>query len=223
MKSKSMLPAAVLLAVFVFSPLADKAGVVAGQTAAPAGPGSYRVLPDGGYAVETNIAELWPGVWTEGTNGLRTQLYCSETNSANPRVSVMVGSVVSNSWPSSYIGPPSGTFAKCALLNSKGVPMPCVKGQGMEGRLLPRIPVGSLPKWPDGGLRNRLGFLTNSPPDTIREFKLLDVFRVEKEDDYTLTICPAIYRFETNGRFVDRLDLPCASLRVRLCPLAAPK
>jgi hypothetical protein len=127
--------------------------------------------------------------------------------------------VVSNSWPNSYIGPPDGKLAKCELRDSKGTLAPWAKGIPLDAQLQSRIAVDALPRWhPGGGLRNRLGFLTNSPPAIIAEFKLRDVFRIEKEDDYGLTICPSIYKFETNGQYVVRLDLPCVSMRLHVKP-----
>ena len=90
------------------------------QNSLPPGPGSNRILPDGSCIAETNIAELWPGVCAEATNGLRVQLYWCCTNEPQPWVDVSVGSLVSNSWGNGYIAPPDETFLRCELRDSTG-------------------------------------------------------------------------------------------------------
>ena len=90
----------------------------------------------------------------------------------------------------------------------------------MEGQLPPRISAKDLPRWPygDHGLRNLIGFLTNSPPALLCEMKLKDVYELPKAGEYSLTVCAAVYRFEANGNYLYRVDLPPISARIHLAP-----
>jgi hypothetical protein len=180
---------------------------------------SYTVGTNGQFYVSTNIDEVWPGVWKETTNGLRIQLYCWATNTAQPWVSISVGSVVFNSG-ASFVGPPSGKFAKFELRDADGVIVPPKRGVVMEGELLRRISIKELPRWPygDHGLRNHLVWVTNGAPAQLQELKITDVCRVQKEGDYSLTVCAVVYKFGGNWDYLDRLDLPPVTTRIHLTP-----
>ena len=181
---------------------------------------SYTVAPDGSYYVSTNIDEMWPGVWKVSTNGLRVQLDCFPTADTREEwVIVSVGSVIFNSG-GSFFGPPDGTFAKFELRESNGIIVPPKTGVVLEGRSPSRISANDLPRWPygDRGLKNHLGFLTNGAPAQVRELKITDAYRVEKEGDYSLTVCAVIYQFEPKRDYLDRVDLPCVTTTIHLVP-----
>jgi len=184
----------------------------------PESPGSYRIGTNGEFYSETNIGELWPGTWKEGINGLRVQLYLWDTNLPKPKASVAVGSVITNSGGGNY-DPPDGKFEKFELRDSNGIIVPLIKGASMDGQHPARISVDMMPRWhSNGGFRNLVGFLSNGPPAILKVFSIADIYRIEKEGDYKLTVCPLVYKFETNGRYLDRLDLPCVSATIHLAP-----
>ena len=130
---------------------------------------------------------------------------------------VGVGSVVYNCL-GGYVGSPNGKFEKFELLNSNGVVVPFVKGMALEGQLPSRISIKEFPRWHDGGLKNVIGFFTNGVPDILSDVKLNELYRIPRVGDYTLTVCPAIYKFETNMDYLDRVDLPCVTTKVHLVP-----
>jgi hypothetical protein len=177
-------------------------------------PGVYTEGSDGHLYAATNVntTALWPGVWKEDTNGLRVQLYI-ETK----WVQVGVGSIVHNSL-GEYIGPPSEKCAHFELRDSNGVVVPFVKGMSLEGQFASRLSLNDFPRWPNGGLKVHIGFFTNGGPFTLMDVNLENRYLISKPDDYTLTICPVIYKFETNGEYLDRVDLPCVTTQVHLTP-----
>jgi hypothetical protein len=79
-----------------------------------------------------------------------------------------------------------------------------------------RLQLRDMPRHHDGGLKSAIGFFTNGGPWTLGDVNLGSLYRISKEGDYTLTVCPAVYRFETNGEYLDRVDLPCVSLHSAL-------
>jgi hypothetical protein len=185
----------------------DKAGRVV--------PGVYTIASDGKYSPMTNTSEMWPGVWKESTNGLRVQLYLQDTNTPNPVLSIGVGSVITNANPG-LVWHPEGKYAAFELRDSRGVLISPIKGISKQGACDFRISAKILPTWPDGGLRNIIGFSTNTPPAILEKCRLKDLYRIKKEDNYTLTVCPVIYKFETNGLYLDRIDLPSISVTLHL-------
>ena len=109
------------------------AGYWVGTNLYPLLPGtSYTVGTNGQMYVATNIAEMWPGVWKETTNGWRVQLYCWGTNTPEPWVSVAVGSVRFNSG-GGLVGPPSGKFARFELRDADGVIVTAKERDGNGG------------------------------------------------------------------------------------------
>jgi len=67
-------------------------------------------------------------------------------------------------------------------------------------------------------LKSHIGFFTNGGPYTIAAIKMDDIYRIKKEGDYTLQVCPSIYQFGTNAGYLDRVDLPCVTTKIHLAP-----
>lgn len=179
--------------------------------------GVYRMNSNGVSILDTNVNAMWTGVCVTGTNGIRTQIYCSISNTLNPGVSIAFGSVLKESGP--YYNTPNGKFAKCELRDSSGNLIPPKKGKSMEAKFEPRISVKSLPRRPTGVLKDIVGFRTNNGPRILGWFKIREVYEIKREDDYTLTICPVVYEMQTNYHFLDRVDLACVSTNIHLKPL----
>ncbi len=73
-----------------------------------------------------------------------------------------------------------------------------------------------------GFLEISTGFVSNGPPCHIGFIRFNDIFSIEKEGDYTLTVQPALYRMHNDGEtfqgYLDRVDLPCVTTKVHLKP-----
>ncbi len=88
----------------------------------------------------------------------------------------------------------------------------------MEAVFPVKIRAKSLPRWPDGGLKNNISFLTNGGPYPLTNINLNNVYIVTTEGDYKLTVCPTIYKFESNRQYLDRIELPSVTSQVHLFP-----
>ena len=53
-------------------------------------------------------------------------------------------------------------------------------------------------------------------PGQFRDFFIDDVYRIEHEGAYTLTVCVAIYEFAPDRQSVSRIDLPCVKAKLHL-------
>jgi hypothetical protein len=42
------------------------------------------------------------------------------------------------------------------------------------------------------------------------------LYRITNDGDYKLTVCAAIYKWETNRLYLDRIDLPCLTAKLHL-------
>ena len=190
-----------------------------------AGQGSRanRIAPDwfisgtnGDLQLNTNTAVFWRGAWKEDTNGWRVQL-----NFWDPKIpsqfAVEVGSTIKNAG-GGYFSAPTGKFSKFALLDSHGIMVPCKKGLSIEKELPPKMPLRVFPKWPDGEIKGHFGFRSNGPPSLVAKCLLNDIYSVKTEGDYTLTVCPVLYKYGTNEGYLDRLDLPCVTTKIHLKP-----
>jgi hypothetical protein len=160
-------------------------------------------------------------IWSAETNGFRTGVWWYP-NSGNSKVDIWIMS--SNRSGKDYVYPPSGKLPKLELLYTNGVLVQPIKDK-MDDELPKRISVKDLPTvGPDGpfnghGLRYRYFFINNgAPPDLLTSFSVSDVYRIKKEADYKLTVCPVIYKFETNYQYADRIDLPSVTTKIHLKP-----
>jgi hypothetical protein len=182
-------------------------------------PSAYKRGDDGKFHIVTNVdlVALWPGVLKDDTNGVRVQLV-PFADPTDKYVRIGVGTVVSNGL-GGFVGPPNSNFNRFELQDSSGGVVPFVKGANIQDHLPSRIFINDLPRW-NGGILNNIGFLyINFGPSTLRDVKINDFYKITKEGDYKLTVCPAIYKWATNG-FLDRIDLPCVTTTVHLAPVA---
>jgi hypothetical protein len=188
------------------------------QNATGLAPGVYEAGKDGLFHPATNInmVALWPSVWKENTNGLRVLAQFLRERD-EPMLRIGVGSVVSNDL-GSYVGAPYGKFRMFELRDSNNIVMPLRSEASHETNLPFRISIKELPRWPHGGLKNTIGFFTNGRPYILNDIKFQDLYRITNEGDYTLNVCAAIYKFESNIEYLDRIDLPCVVQKIHLMP-----
>jgi hypothetical protein len=157
------------------------------------------------------ISELWPGLCKESTNGLRVSInYWSVGASGRKCVSLGVGSVVVSN-DGTYLPPPEDGFIKSELRTTSGALLRPRGGKTLNGPAPVRIAFRSLRKWPDGALK-RLFFSTNSGPAVLMQADPNTLYQITADDNYTLTFWPLIYKMETNGEYLDRVDLPCIGI-----------
>jgi len=87
------------------------------------------------YLWETNMLKNWTGVWSEDTNtGWRVQLIQWRMPTATAQealVSVLVGSIVTNSGPG-LLTTPDGKYARLELTDSNGKAVPARRGAALK-------------------------------------------------------------------------------------------
>jgi len=190
----------------------------------------------------TNAALYWQGVWQEDTNGWRVEL-TFDTN--DTELQVRVGSVVITSG-GGYLMTPSGKFAKFELVDPDGNLVPPKPGAGTilrhmytnatfgtnlpawadpsDGALEENFPdtISSdvYPRDPTGEVAGDFYIIKGLPPNPINFLKLRDAYSITNEGDYTLTVCPILYKMHsrTNLDVLDRIDLPCVTTKIHLVP-----
>jgi len=93
-------------------------------------------------------------------------------------------------------------------------------GKRIDRTLRDRMLVSDLPRargtlgarnMPDAWL-----VLTPGSPTVLADIPLQEVYHIEKEGEYPLTICPAIYEFTPDRKAVFRIDLPCVTTTIHL-------
>jgi hypothetical protein len=179
--------------------------------------GLYSKGPNGQWIQETNIERIWHGVWSTDTNGLRTELQVFTDSTQVPWLVVSVGSVTTNSDAHCYCGPPNGKFAKCELRSTAGIVI-LPKGEALEEELPLHIPATAMPRWENGGhtFKNRIGFQSNSPPGVLKKTPIRSIYKIIKDGEYTLTVCPVMYELDADGQSFKRVNLPCVSANIYL-------
>jgi hypothetical protein len=184
-------------------------------------PGSYNVGTNGEYYIETNANRFWEeGVWQENTNNYWRVIICFwDTNTPNSWVSIGVGSKAVNSG-GGYYKAPHEKCAKFELANiNNGTIIQPKEGASLEEQFPKSISVHDFPRWPDGQIKGLFGFLSNSPPAQLKEFRIRDIYNIVEEGDYTLTVSPVIYKYGTNADYLDRVDLPSVTTKIHLTSL----
>jgi hypothetical protein len=174
------------------------------------------------------MARNWWGVWAEGTNGWRVNVRIYETNTPNVKMTVHVGSIVTNSGPG-LLPTPDTKFAKLQLLDPNGKvvptkpgsalalyeyggtnvsrphPMPSWRDGSVEENYPATISDTEYPRWKSGWGQTAgrfvkfVGFVSNGPPCHVGYFRFNDIFSVKAEGDYTLTVQPVLYRMHSEG------------------------
>jgi hypothetical protein len=182
-------------------------------------PGYYAIGTNGKYVWNTNTEQFWHGVWKENRNGWRTQI-TFYTNTPVGTVTIEAGSVTTNSGRG-YYTTPDQKFAVFELLSTDGIVLQPRWGKSLEGHYAMRISTRDYPKWAQGhdaGGSYPFEFFSNGPPRRLGACALNQMYSIKKEDNYTLTVCPILYEIETNGSYLDRVDLPCVTAKVHLKP-----
>lgn len=126
-----------------------------------------------------------------------------------------------------YLIPPGRKLAKVELRDAQGVLLVPLKGKKLDGDLPQRILTKDLPRVPrfghSGGFLEGWLILGPNLPDRPWQFPMQDIYRIEKEGEYTFTVNVAIYHFMPDQQSVVRMDLPPVSTNIHLTPSGKAK
>lgn len=178
-----------------------------------------------GQIFRTNDVATWLSnreiTWSGQTNGFWTGVYrpIGVPNSINVAILSTNRADVDNMFL--YVLPPTDTFERLELRDTNGVLVPPDKKA--KGSLPYRIPASNMPHSSDGiysghGTVYQYFFIGSHYPGVFNEIAVNNIYHVKQEGDYTLSVCPIIYRFETNREYLDRVDWPCVSINIHLQP-----
>ena len=156
--------------------------------------------------------------WSSQTNGFWTGV-----NVSVPLANTVKVLILSTNPPEGmvYVLPPYDTFQRLELRDTNGTMIPPLYGS--KGDLPPRIPAKRMPHNRDGlfsghGTIYKYFMLGPRGPGVFNDIRINDLYRIQEEGEYTLRICPVIYKFETNREYLDRIDWPSVCLKMRLQP-----
>jgi hypothetical protein len=158
-------------------------------------------------------------MWSAEANHFRTGIEYGPI-SPNREINILIMSL--NKKGLTYVFPPSGKFPMQILRDESGAIIDPVNGK-TEGELPKRISANDLPHTIDGKFRGHgtmYQFFLLGPTNVnmLADFKINDIYDIKKAGNYTLTVFPVVYGFETNYQFVDRVDLPVATTKIFLFP-----
>jgi len=164
--------------------------------------------------------------WGVETNGFRAGVCWFETSGKmNIRTTVLTFKT-NATW--NYVAPPGKKFLKCELRDARGMLLTPLKGKKLDGEFSQVILTKDLPHSPAVGLHTpsmieNLLVLPAGLPGPFRHFFIEDVYRIDQEGDYTLTVCVAIYRFAPDRQSVSRIDLPPVTAKIHLRESVVPQ
>jgi hypothetical protein len=183
---------------------------------------------------DANAAEWFdvPGlVWGPAdTNNVRIGIYSDGTPASNQ---ITVFLLIPTNAIGNYLTPPDLKFSKIVLSGPDGHVLSPKPNKRIYRELPNQIAVSKMPRVPMRGSRQRgsggwLKNLITARPETLNSFLIQDVFQINKEGEYTITIFAAVYGFPPNKsvvmslppdqQFVTRIDLPPVTKKVHLVP-----
>jgi hypothetical protein len=176
--------------------------------------------PEDGSAVAKGL------VWGEVTNqlwaGVGWETRPFEQGSLQD-VRILIQTAMTNGI-GGYFLPPEHTLANAELRDAKGALLVPLHGKQLESDLPGQIRVSDLPRSPPRGIHHPVGMLLNglhlTPklPETLWNFSIQDIYRIEQEGDYTFTVVVALYHITNDGELVVRIDLPPVTVKMHLGP-----
>ncbi len=122
-----------------------------------------------------------------------------------------------------YLVRPDDKLAKVELRDETGVLLVPLKGKKLDGDLPQQLTAKDWPREPErprhagGALQGRLVL----DPHVLAvhwEFVVQDIYRIEKEGDYTFAVRVALYHFTYDKKSLVRMDLPSVTVHMHLTP-----
>ena len=182
------------------------------------------LIPSIAFTQTNNFDISWwlsqkPITWSAEANHFRTGIEYGPI-SANREINILIMSL--NQKGLTYVFPPSGKFPMQILRDESGAIVDPVNGKTKE-EPPKRISANDLPHNVDGkfgghGTMYQFFLLGPTNVNMLADFKINDIYNIKKAGNYTLTVFPVVYGFETNYQFVDRVDLPVATTKIFLFP-----
>jgi hypothetical protein len=159
------------------------------------------------------------GTWGTETNDLCAGVLVPPTeitDVASQRIEAYVLTSKSNAfW--NYVKAPGGAFRKIELRGTNGVALaPSANIRKVIAECPGSIRREDLPLT-HGMFANQVT-LSAGQPYSVGDFTIRDLYRIEKEGDFLMSVCVIIYEFATNRQSVSRIDLPCVRAKVHLTP-----
>lgn len=121
-----------------------------------------------------------------------------------------------------YLAPINRPFRRFELRDSRGKVMVPRHGAELERQLPLNIATKDWPRSPAYGhhleeLKGQL-WLRPGSKETYRSFRIQDLYQVDQEGDFVLTIAVSLYKFAADRQSVSRVDLPSVTTTVHLFP-----
>jgi|GEM_PF-5208431 hypothetical protein len=187
-------------------------------------PGTYLPDSNGVYQLYTGTGDqFWPGTWNTSKSGYQDKLDVLAPGTSNPWAVVYVGSRVMNSW-GDYYSPAHGKRLRIELLDAQGVLVPLRDGKAIESNLPQRISVHDLGAGVGVPLsKQSIYWFTNGSPARLYEIELRDMFLIRTEGDYTLSICPIVYKMELDKKHLSQIALPFLRTNIHLLKDVRPE
>ena len=167
--------------------------------------------------------------WSAETNGFRTGVWLSP-DPPTPAKEIEILVLPSTNSGLRYVYPPSDKSPSLELRDTNGVVIQAIKNK-MDGELPQSISENHLRSWKSTfrmwgesflgrghGVYYDYFLIATNFPNMLKVVDISDVYKIKKEADYTLTVFPVIYKFETNYQYADRIDLPCVTTKIHLAP-----
>jgi hypothetical protein len=175
------------------------------------------------YSADTNGI-----VWGRETNGLAVGIgvYDQKHDSIHTQqIYVFIQTSMTNVGRR-YLSPPECKLTRLELKRADGTVITNVFTKNLVGELPKTVLVKDLPRTPESPrhasmLRDWL-LLGPNAPSTLTIFTAGDIFRLEKEEDCTLSVTAAVYQYSTNWVSVLRVDLPPVEAKLRIAPKNLP-
>jgi hypothetical protein len=181
-------------------------------------------------SIEKQTEELWGKItWGSATNEIFAGVSC-EAKQAEPRsfqeVRILMRTKKTNGI-SSFFLPPDHKLAKAELRDTTGALIEPLPEKRIDSELAKQILIKDLPHYPrrprHGPIPKNEVRLDTFIPEVFWDFSVQDVYRIEKEGDYTLRIVVGLYHMTSfDGNSVVRMDLPAVTVRLHLTPSPKP-
>jgi hypothetical protein len=161
--------------------------------------------------------EAWGAVTNEFSAGIRWWTMPTKDEVLNIYIKT---SNTNAEW--GYFVPADYKLAKAELRDTNGVLLIPIKGKELDGELpemilykdFPRLPAKHAHQ-PPGQLFGSL-LLRPNEPTLFWEHFMHDIYHIEKDGEYTLTICVSLYHMTDDQKAFMRMDLPSVSIPMHL-------
>jgi len=158
-------------------------------------------------------------MWSGETNGFRTGL---KFDIASKKVDIWILSTTDTGL---YVVPPNDNVPRMELRDTNNIIISHID-ETVKTEFAQRLPRIALRKYAErwfqfhgNGVQYDYFGVAKGEPSILRTLALNDYWKIDKVSDYSLTVYPVLYKFETNWQFADRIDLPGVTTKLHFAPL----